>query len=87
MSTNTLANAVLVLKVGIPDSEITRTINFDPDISVQGAIARIVSRNPVKNVEDYGLFLPKDKNNTNVGIWLDEQRILKSYGLASMVQN
>ncbi|XP_025831317.1 talin-2 isoform X1 [Agrilus planipennis] len=76
--------AQLSLRINIVDSNVTKTMVFDPSTTVYDAcriIREKITEANLGQAKDYGLFLTDEDNNT--GVWLESGRQLAYYILRS----
>jgi hypothetical protein len=75
----------LLVKVNMQDKGISTAMRFEPNITVEDAISRILRKQPVKNPSSYGLFVlsPDNKN----AFLMDEVNTLNECRLKDNVRN
>ncbi|XP_049817811.1 talin-2 isoform X3 [Aethina tumida] len=72
----------LSLRINIVEHNVTKTIFFNPSMSVYDACREIRNKNEnLGKATDYGLFLTDEDNKT--GVWLEPNRSLEYYLLRS----
>lgn len=75
----------VVVKIGIPSQKLQKAVRINLSDTVLSLKIQMSDKIPdVKETPNYGFFL-KDNEKAKTGKFLDEQQILKTYGISAAV--